>query len=108
MLEEIINNPALEKYIATYDTGQILFIEGDDSQDLYILVSGQLDILKGSKRINHISEAGTLFGEMSFLLGARRTGTAKAVSNLKVIRIPKEEINQFLHEFPDMAGNISF
>ncbi|MBW1804302.1 MAG: cyclic nucleotide-binding domain-containing protein [Deltaproteobacteria bacterium] len=107
MLEEIINNPALEKYIANYDTGQILFIEGDDSQDLYILVSGHLDILKGSKRINHIAEEGELFGEMSFLLGARRSGTARAMSDLKVIRIPKEQINHFLHEFPDMARNIS-
>ena len=107
MLEEIINNPDLQKFIATFETGQSIFLEGDDSQDLYILVSGHLDILKGNKKITHITEQGALFGEMSFLLGTQRTGTAKAMDDLKVIRIPKENITDFLHEFPNVASSIT-
>lgn len=106
MLEEIINNPAIEKYMVTFEEGDILCYEGDESQDLYILVSGRMEILKGKKRISEIGERGSSLGEMSFLLGTRRTATIKAGSDGKAIRIPKEKINQFLKEFPAVAWQI--
>jgi CRP-like cAMP-binding protein len=46
MLDDIINTQKLDKYIATFEVGQTLFLEGDDSQDLYILVDGKAGILK--------------------------------------------------------------
>jgi len=107
MLEEIIKNPELDRYLTHFDKGQILFLEGDDSQDLFILVSGQLDIIKGNKKIAEISKAGDLFGEMSFLLGARRTATVKAKSEGKTICIPEEDITSFVGEFPDVATAIT-
>lgn len=107
MIDEIINNPDLEKYITTFENGQIIFLEGDDSQDLFILVSGQLDILKGNKKIAEITDPGDLFGEMSFLLGARRTATVKSRSDGKAICIPKGEITSFLGKFPDIAREIT-
>ena len=107
MLTEIIKNPELDKYLSTFDEGQTIFIEGDDTQNLYILVSGKLDILKGNKKIAEISKTGSLFGEMSFLLGARRTATVKAKSDVKTICIPKKEVTTFLDEFPDVASKIT-
>ena len=107
MLDEIIKNHDLDKYLMSFEAGQILFLEGDESQDLYMLVSGQLDILKGSKKITEITETGALFGEMSFLLEARRTASVKAKDDVKAIRIPKEKITSFLREFPTVAREIS-
>ncbi|MFC1533470.1 cyclic nucleotide-binding domain-containing protein [Thermodesulfobacteriota bacterium] len=107
MLHEILNNSDLEKYITSFEEGQIIFLEGDDSQDLFILVSGRLDILKGNKKIAEITEAGDLFGEMSFLLGARRTASVKAKEDGKALRIPKGEITTFLGKFPDVSRKIT-
>ncbi len=107
MLDEIIKNQDLGRYLTTYETGQIIFLEGDESQDLYILVSGQLDILKGNIKITEINEIGTLFGEMSFLLGAKRTATVKAKNDVKTIRIPKEGVTTFLDEHPQVAREIT-
>ncbi len=107
MLNETINRPELNKYHTIFKAGQTIFLEGDDSQDLYIMVSGEMDILKGNKKIAEVSEIGSLFGEMSFLLGSRRTATAKARGDVKVLRIPKEEITAFLGEFPDIAREIT-
>ncbi|HEX9909605.1 MAG TPA: cyclic nucleotide-binding domain-containing protein, partial [Desulfatiglandales bacterium] len=73
MLDEIIHNKDLEKYLKTYQKGDTIFREGDESQDLYLLVSGHLEILKGDKKIAEITEQGALFGELSSLLGAKRT-----------------------------------
>jgi len=107
MLDDVINNPDLKKYISTYQTGQILFLEGDDAQDLYLLVSGELDIIKGNMKISEITEKGALFGEMSFLLDSRRTATTRARGEVKVICIPKEEITSFLRNFPSVAETIT-
>ena len=103
MLEYILNNPNLKKYLVEYDEGQILFLEGDDSQDLYILLSGKLDVLKGQRKITELNEKGSVFGEMSFLLGEKRTATLKAVSLVTAIRIPKDEVPSFLNEFPEVV-----
>ncbi|MEA2038992.1 MAG: hypothetical protein U9N82_04075, partial [Thermodesulfobacteriota bacterium] len=42
-------------YLVTFKTGQTILLEGDDSQDLYILVSGEVDVIKGHKKITEIS-----------------------------------------------------
>jgi PAS domain S-box-containing protein len=107
MIDEIFNYPELNKYLTSFSTGQIIFLEGDDTQDLFILASGQIEIIKGTKKISEITKKGEFFGEMSFLLGAKRTASAKAISDVTAIRIPKSEINNFLNEFPLVAKEIT-
>ncbi|MDD5204100.1 MAG: cyclic nucleotide-binding domain-containing protein, partial [Desulfobacterales bacterium] len=107
MLEEITKNPDLTKYMAAFKEGEILFLEGDNSQQLYILVSGSVDFLKGNKKISDVTEQGAVFGEISFLLGGRRTASAKATDQVKAIRVPKERITSFLSEFPEVGNRIT-
>ncbi|MDY7036112.1 MAG: cyclic nucleotide-binding domain-containing protein [Thermodesulfobacteriota bacterium] len=107
MLDQILNNPDLAKYIATFETGRTIFMERDESQDLYILISGKLDVLKGNQIISEITEKGALFGEMSSILNDSRTATVRASSDAKVIRIPPDEVITFLGEFPDVAHEIT-
>ena len=96
-------NEGLNKYRHSFQAGQTIFTEGDTSQDLYILINGQLDILKGSKRIAEISGSSVFFGEMSFLLQDRRTSTVRARTDVVACRIPSEDIGSFLSDFPDVA-----
>jgi len=107
MLDEIIHNKDLQKYLKTYQKGDALFVEGDESQDLYFLVSGHLEVLKGDKKIAEITEPGALFGELSVLLGAKRTATVQAENEVRVLRIPKNEVSTFLKEFPTVAEKIT-
>jgi len=105
-IDEIISNPDLAKYSIAFTSGQTIFLEGDDSQDLYILVAGQVEIFKGDKKIRDITEEGSVFGEVSFFLGDRRTASVKAKTKVKVICIPKEEITLFLQECPTAGPQI--
>lgn len=107
MLEDVIKNVKVNRFITPFEEGKAIFLEGDDSQDLFILISGQLNVFKGNTKIAEITEKGSLFGEMSFLLKANRTATIKAGENVKAIRIPKDEITAFIHDFPEVAGEIS-
>ena len=107
MLDEILNNPNLAKYLTSFKSNQIIFLEGDDSQDLYILVSGQVAVFKGEKKIRALKNEGDMFGEMSFFLGSARTASVRAIDDVSVFCIPKEEITMFLGEFPDAAREIT-
>lgn len=107
MLEKTLNNPKLKKFTKKYEAEGTIFIEGESSQDLYILVSGKLDVLKGDKKITLISKPGSLFGEMSFLLGDNRTATVRAHDDVTTICIPKEQVSLFLIEFPDVSKEIT-
>jgi PAS domain S-box-containing protein len=105
-IDEIISNPDLAKYLITFASGQTIFLEGDDSQDLYILVAGQVEIFKGDKKIRDITEEGSIFGEVSFFLGDRRTASVKAKTKVEVVCVPKEEITPFLTECPTAGQEI--
>ena len=105
-IDEITRNPDLAKHLITFAPGNTIFLEGDDSQDLYILVSGQVEIFKGEQKIRDITEEGAVFGEVSFFLGDRRTASVKARTRVEVICIPKEEINLFLNECPTAGSEI--
>jgi CRP-like cAMP-binding protein len=53
-IDEMLDNPDLAKYLIGFTSGQIIFLEGDASQDLYILVSGQVEIYKGNMKIRGV------------------------------------------------------
>ncbi len=108
MLEKIINNPVLLKYMVSFEAGQIIFTEGDESQDLFILLSGELEIIKGNKKISEINRPGELFGEMSVLLGGKRTATVKVAKEVKALKIVKEDIGRFLESSPEIAREITY
>ena len=105
-IDEIISNPDLAKYLITFRSGETIFLEGDDSQDLYILVTGQVEIFKGDMKIRDITQEGTVFGEVSFFLGDKRTASVKAKTKVEVICIPKEEVMRFLEQCPTAAPDI--
>ncbi|MCB2226868.1 MAG: cyclic nucleotide-binding domain-containing protein [Desulfarculaceae bacterium] len=107
MIEQFTSDPKLSRYVVSFHQGQTLFLEGEDSQNLYILLEGKLDVLKGQQVISAIQEPGAVFGEMSFLLGSRRTATVKATQEGRAVSIPREEINDFLEQFPDLARQMT-
>lgn len=104
---EIFNKPELEKCAEDFKAGETLFLEGDDSTDMYVLVSGRLEIYKDDKLISDITEPGALVGEMSYLLGSRRTATVKAGTDVRVIIIASGKIAEFFADFPDLTPSIA-
>jgi PAS domain S-box-containing protein len=107
MLDQIANNPNLAKYVVKFQKGQNVFLEGDQTQEMYVLVSGKVDILKGDQVISQVAQPGAFFGEMSFLLGSNRTATVRARTDVEAICIPQDKISDFLKDFPEAPHEIS-
>jgi PAS domain S-box-containing protein len=107
MLDEIIDSHDLRSKAVSFEKGQAIFSEGDTSQDLYLLVSGEIEISKGDKVLTATSEKGALFGEMSFLLNAPRTATVRAKTSVKAVCVPKEQITDFLTKYTQVASIIT-
>jgi hypothetical protein len=68
---------ANQEVVALSD-GEIVFREGEESNDLFYIITGRLDILSGDQRIAELSPDDIFLGEMSFLLGNRRSATVVA------------------------------
>jgi len=70
-----------------YDKGVDLFIEGEMSFDIYILVMGEVRVSIGGEAIVRISAPGTIIGEMSSLRVKPRSATVTTVEPCEFYKI---------------------
>ena len=54
---DILNMPELEKCSENFSPGDSLFLEGDDTRDMFVLVSGRLEVLKDNKVLFEINKS---------------------------------------------------
>ncbi|KHE92303.1 MAG: cyclic nucleotide-binding domain-containing protein [Candidatus Scalindua rubra] len=106
-MRDIIDIPEMQKYTVSFTAGKVIFLQGDKSQDMYFLVNGRIEVSKDNKKIADISEPGTTVGEMSYLLNARRTATVKALTDVTVIMVPTDQIEEMMHKYPSIAYHMS-
>lgn len=60
--------------------GQDLLVQGSTGEHLYILETGQVEVLKDGVKITDVAEPGAVFGEMAILLNCAHTATVRAVT----------------------------
>lgn len=84
--------------------GDILFREGDPSEEMYVIKSGRIAITKakGSSEII-LAElgAGDMLGEMAFFDSKPRSAGAKAMIDTVVIALPFKALNAQFKTFPE-------
>jgi CRP-like cAMP-binding protein len=95
---------SLEK---TYQRGQVLFREGDESREMFILLEGVIEIRKGDRSIALVKDPDSYLGEMSSLLGVPRTATAVAHDDSRLVRIPESRVDVFFHHSPSLAMKLA-
>ena len=69
--------------------GEVVFREGEESNDLFYIVTGKLDIISGDQRIATLTPDDIFLGEMSFLLGNRRSATVVARGDVRLVKVTK-------------------
>lgn len=97
--EDDLDRIRVATYERTLEEGDVLFDEGDVSDNAYIITRGELEILKESAgrqvRIA-VSGEGNVVGEMGLLSAEPRSATARALSNVSLLTIPKSCLDEVL------------
>ncbi len=90
--------------IRTLRRGDLLFEEGDDCSELFVVSSGLIAISKksadGRESVVALMERGELFGEMGMLDGLGRSAEARALEPSEVIAIPYAPIRELFEQQP--------
>ncbi len=73
-----------------FQDGDVVFKEGEESNYLYYIVSGSLEIYSGGKLISTLTPDDMFLGEMSFLLNDRRSATVVSRGRSVLMTIPKK------------------
>ncbi len=103
-LEDIVS----QFKIADFSEGEIIFYEDDPGTTFYIVAEGIIEIIKsmGSPGERLVAERKypEYFGEMSlFNFEDKRTATARAGTNAILIALTKEDFNNLLSKYPQLA-----
>jgi CRP/FNR family cyclic AMP-dependent transcriptional regulator len=93
-------------YQRSFEDAEIIFDEGDEGIDLYVIQSGQVEITRSSttgQRTVARLRAGDFFGEMSVVLGEVRTARAVAIGNTELLELDGETLEAMCIERPEIA-----
>jgi CRP/FNR family cyclic AMP-dependent transcriptional regulator len=92
--------------VVTYQPSQVLFRRGDVGDAAYVIIKGDAEVIIPSDTGDipiAVLHDGDFVGEIAILCDTPRTATVRAKSELKALRIRKEPFFELLHQFPEMA-----
>ncbi|MDR1677157.1 MAG: cyclic nucleotide-binding domain-containing protein, partial [Deltaproteobacteria bacterium] len=107
----VIQKESLPHYLLNpdemvFENGDTIIKEGNTDTSFYKLIQGCLEVFKGQNLIAEISQTNTYFGEMSALVGSRRSATIKSKGRSIVKVFPGDKLSEVLENYPDISKQI--
>ena len=94
----------------TVSQGEFVFKEGDSGDSIYIINSGEVEIISRDRRGNDVVlstlKEGDFFGEFGFFSNARREASVRAKSPASMLEIVKKDIADIIERHRRVAGVI--
>jgi CRP/FNR family transcriptional regulator, cyclic AMP receptor protein len=75
-----------EKDVMSFQQDQHIFEEGETGKLMYLVKSGEVEIVKKGKVIDHVNPGG-VFGEMALIDSSPRSATARAKTDCELIPV---------------------
>ena len=95
------------KFLTHFAAGHVLFKEGEEGDEMYIIQSGRVAIKKkvkdGDSATLAVLEKGDFFGEMAILERLSRSATAEVVEEGDIIVINGETFGDMIKTNPEIA-----
>ena len=94
------------KFLTHFNAGHVLFREGDEGEDMFIIQSGKVAIKKRVKEGDAtlaVLEKGDFFGEMALLERLPRSATAEVTEEGDLIVISGEVFGDMIKANPEIA-----
>ena len=90
--------------------GDVLFREGDDPDELFVVVSGRIAIanksIDGRESMVALMEEGDLFGEMGLFDGRGRSAEARALETSVVTAVPYAQVRSLYEDDPALLWRV--
>ncbi len=107
---EAVTNIAREITNRTYQRNDVLFSEGDEANELYVVRSGRIALglqsTDGRESVVGLMEAGDLFGEMPLFDGQGRSLSARALEASDLIAVPYPPIRMVFQARPELLWSV--
>jgi CRP/FNR family transcriptional regulator, cyclic AMP receptor protein len=95
--------------VRTYGRGDVLITEGEASDALFVLLSGELKVyttdLRQREFIYNTIRPGEFFGEL-FLDGGPRSASVKAVTTSLCVLVERDTLRRFMIAYPEFAERL--
>jgi CRP-like cAMP-binding protein len=86
----------------TFEPGQQLVTEGHDDRDCYLLVEGEVEVVKHGA-VADTDHGGGVTGELALLYGHPRSATATATTPVTALRLCAADFDKLAVESPELA-----
>lgn len=90
-----------------FQSGEMLFAEGDSCSGLFVVAAGAVRIFKlsraGREQILAIEGPGNSFAELPVFDGGNYPASASAVGNTEVVFVSRKDFQSFCREHPDVG-----
>ena len=94
----------------TYAADDYIFFEGEPSERLFIVESGEVKLIKHSESgqdiVLEVFGPGEVFGGIAFLVGKPYPATAQALTPLTTLSVSAPIFREIVHRYPDIALNV--
>jgi CRP-like cAMP-binding protein len=90
-----------------FPADHIIFKEGDQGDKMYVIKSGQVQVIRDNSILTLLGD-NAFFGEMALVSDEKRNATIKAVTDLEVLIIDKNDFRHLLETNRNMASVISY
>ena len=88
--------------IVDYNEGDIILKDGEIGKGFCILESGSVEVVREGKTLGEIDQPGSIFGELSEILGLKRDATIRAKTPTKVRHL-EESIEKIVSKNPSVS-----
>ena len=93
-----------------YHKGAVIVQEDDPGDCMYLIESGQVKVItekSGQEKIHAYLGPGNFFGEMSVLLGEKRSATVRVVIDVELLVLRKDDLTDLLKQHSSIALTIT-
>jgi CRP-like cAMP-binding protein len=88
-----------DEELLSLPTGNVLFKQGDQGSYMYVMKSGQADVIMDGNIVGK-AEAGAILGEESLLDSALRAATVIATTDCKLVAINRKRLDTLIAKTP--------
>ena len=92
----------LKQEARPYRAGDVIFARGDPAECMYVVASGEVEIVMGDQVVNVLGPE-SIFGELALITKEPRSATARARGDCRLVEIAEKRFLYLVNETPNFA-----